>query len=336
MYLGIDIGGTVTKLGLFCGDLNLIAEETIETDSIRHPGTACDILADRVQQFMCYDGASPNRPLAVGVAAPGVFDKQTGLVKQAANLPQWENRNLYADLSHVIGSTVVLVNDASAAALAEFQHRELKETNSLVLLTLGTGIGGGIVIDGRPVTGSHGCGAEVGHMVIDHSVGARSCGCGRVGHLEAYAGARGVVKRTDDQLAAGEASTLHARTLLEPLTPKVIAEEAEAGDPLSQLIIKQTAFYLGVGISQICHVIDPDHVVLGGGMNFGGTKTELGRSFLNDIRQTLRQFSLDQIAESTEVEFSALGNAAGVRGAAIFARSYVNIGTPDGSCVLTP
>ena len=159
----------------------------------------------------------------------------------------------------------------------------------MVIFTLGTGIGGGIIIGDLLVVGEHSHGGECGHFIIDYRDDARMCGCGQRGHLEAYASATAVIKRTEEALAEGRKSSLVGR--LEAgaeLTPLLIAAEAEAGDSLALEIVLDTARFIGIGTVSMMHTIDPAGVVLGGAMTFGGQATDLGRRFLATVKEEVR------------------------------------------------
>jgi len=166
-------------------------------------------------------------------------------------------------------------------------------------------------------------GAECGHLVVDYSDSARICGCGQPGHLEAYASATGVVKRTADGLAAHRDSTLNGRLEQdERLSAKMVSEEAAKGDVFAREIVLETAMYLGRGIADLIHTIDPSGVVLGGAMNFGGPRSSLGMDFLNEIRRVARGKIFPVLAERTRIDFARLGSVAGMVGAAGIARQF--------------
>jgi len=199
----------------------------------------------------------------------------------------------------------------------------------MVLLTLGTGIGCGIIIGGVSVDGENSHGAECGHIIIDCAEGARVCGCGQPGHLEAYASATALIKRTWEALDAGWTSSLSKRIREEEQRPEhekkgipeLIAEEAEAGDGLSRHLVMETARYLGIGVVSLMHTIDPNGVFLGGAMTFGGNERPLGRRFLARIREEVWRRAFALLAERTVIDFASLGGDAGCIGAAGIARA---------------
>jgi glucokinase len=257
----------------------------------------------------------------VGLGTPGTQDIPAGLLLDPPNLPGWTNFPIRDTLSHHCQLPVSYANDAGAAAYGEFWVGRGKDLSSMVLFTLGTGIGCGIIVDDVSIDGAHSHGAECGHIIIDYHENARPCSCGRTGHLEAYCSAISVVKRTDEALRQGRPSSLTSRLKEEgTLTPLMLTEEAEAGDELALEIILETARYLGVGVVSVMHTIDPAGVVLGGAMDFGGPRTALGRRFLERVQQevTLRAFPVP--AERTTIEYALLGGDAGYIGAAGIAR----------------
>jgi glucokinase len=202
-------------------------------------------------------------------------------------------------------------NDANAAALGEFWVGAGKGTHSMVLYTLGTGVGGGIVIGNHVLQGEHSHGAELGHMKIEMT-NPRQCGCGRWGCLEAYASATAVVKRAEEALNAGTKSSLTGLTA--ELSARDVFEAAQAGDALSDKIVEETAYYLAVGTTNMLHTVDPDMVVFAGGM------IAAGENLLERIRKYVKELAFPVPAEKCQLCYAKLGNDAGFIGAAGCAR----------------
>jgi glucokinase len=257
-----------------------------------------------------------------GLGSPGTMDVSAGTLLDPVNLPGWQNFRIVDRLSHHCGLPLTFANDASAAAFGEFWIGSGSKFQSLVLFTLGTGIGCGIILDGVSIDGRHSHGAECGHIVIDYHPDARICSCGQPGHLEAYASATALVKRTIEALESGMKTSLNGR--MEhgaELTPVLLGEEAEAGDAFSLDIILDTARFLAVGIVNLMHTIDPDGVLLGGAMTFGGQNSPLGRKFLATIREEVRRRAFPIPATETTIDYASLGSDAGYIGAAGLARA---------------
>ena len=226
-------------------------------------------------------------------------------------------------MSELCGKPVGFANDANAAAFGEYWAGSGRQYNSLVMFTLGTGVGGGIILDGVSLDGSHSFGSELGHIIVDSRHDARLCvwGGGQ-GQLEAYASAPAVAARTADLLAAGRTSTLAARVAQgEELTSLMLFEEAEQGDELSQEVIVETARLLGVGIVSVVHAVDPEAVILGGAMNFGGHATATGRLFLDRVRAEFQARAYHVVCESVSIDYATLGGDAGYIGAAGIGRT---------------
>ena len=278
-------------------------------------------MGEAVHRAIREAGLEPAAIVRVGLGSPGGMDIPQGMLTTTINLTGWDNFPIRDRVSHYCRMPVTFENDANAAAYGEYWVGSGRDFQSMVLLTLGTGIGCGIIIGDLVVQGAHSHGGEAGHVIIDPSDEARMCGCGWRGHLEAYASATAVIKRTREALDAGRSSSLTNRLAAgDELTPKLIAEEAEQGDSLSNEIISETARYLGIGTVNVMHVVDPDVVLLGGAMTFGGSENELGRRFLGRVREVVQQLARPIPARDTILDFATLGGDAGYIGAAGVAR----------------
>jgi glucokinase len=320
LFLGIDVGGTGIKIGLTDDQgatLDFIAIETLEPqgpeDAMRRVNIACEEILNRC-------GLSKKQVLRAGLGTPGSQDIRKGLLLQPPNHPHWHHFPIVKCLEDALGMPVSYANDANAAAFGEFWVGTGKVHDSMVLLTLGTGVGGGVIIDNELIVGQNSFGGECGHMIIDPSPNARLCawGGGR-GHLEAYASASGVTARAREELRAGAHSILASD--IEKITAKKIFEAAEQGDAWSLSFIEQTGGYLAIGITSMVHMVDPGLVVLGGAMNFGGPNSKTGQRFLESVRNGFRERTFQNVKAGTTIEFASLGADAGYIGAAGIARS---------------
>jgi len=216
---------------------------------------------------------------------------------------------------------VTFANDANAAAYGEFWVGSGREYDSLVLLTLGTGVGGGIIIGDLDIEGAHSHGSECGHIIVDPHESGRLCPCGQTGHLEAYASAKSLVARAEEALGSVTTGSLAAAVAGgERLTPILIGRAAEDGDPLATELVMETARWLGIGIVTLMHTIDPEAVMIGGAMTFGGESGPVGRAFLGRIHEEVRRRTFPTLAAKTVIGFASLGGDAGSIGAAGLAR----------------
>lgn len=319
-YVGIDLGGTNIKIGVVDDLGRTLVRHSLPTQSERGPEDAARRMGKAVLDMLAEIGLASHQVARAGLGSPGTMDIPAGLLLEPHNLPGWHNFPLRDRVSYHCGLPVTFANDAAAAAYGEFWVGGGRDFGSLVLLTLGTGIGGGIIIGNLSIDGEHSHGAECGHIIIDSREDARICPCGQPGHLEGYASATAVIKRTEEALAAGRASTLARRAQTEPLSPLLVAQEAEAGDALALELVLETARYLGIGIVTLIHTIDPTGVLLGGAMTFGGPDSALGRRFLERVREEVRRRAFPVLAQRTVIDFASLGGDAGFVGAAGLAR----------------
>jgi glucokinase len=320
-FVGIDLGGTSVKLGLVDDLGRTIHRFSIPTETDKGPEDASRRIGLAVHRLIEEAGLQRSAIGAVGLGSAGPMDIPGGKLRETANLPGWNYFPLRDRVAHHCEMPVVFTNDAAAAAQGEFWIGSGREFDSMMLLTLGTGIGCGIIINGYNLLGENSYGAESGHIIIDFADNARMCGCGRPGHLEAYASATAVARITQEALDRRRASSLTTRIAQgAQLTSKLVAEEAEAGDVLSLEIVVATARHLGVGIASLMHMVATNCILLGGAMNFGGNQNKLGRRFLAEVREEVVRRVVPRLTDRVVVDFASLGGDAGYLGAAGTAR----------------
>ncbi|MCC9607470.1 ROK family protein [Blastopirellula sp. JC732] len=320
-FFGVDVGGTNIKIGLVDDEGRTLAYKKIATDEHHGPASAMRRVGVELHAMLAEVGLTMAEVASIGLATPGTMDLANGKLLEAHNLPHWFNFPIRQALEEETGATVVLANDANAAAFGEYWLGSGREFHSMVLLTLGTGVGGGIIVNDALIEGDHGFGSECGHIIIDFNDDARAIPTGQRGHLEAYASGTAIVKRTQEAIDAGEKSSIMARMNNgEKLTPLLVAEEAERGDELSLFIVMETARYLGIGVVSLMHTIDPGAVVLGGAVNFGGADSPLGTMFIERVREEVKRRAFPVPGKKTAIRFTSLGANAGYLGACGLAR----------------
>jgi glucokinase len=313
-FLGIDLGGTNIKSGVVDDEGRVMSSVSLKTHAEQGPAVGLDNLVEAGKQAVAKSGLEWERISAVGLGSPGTMDIDAGLLLEPPNLPGWDNLPIRRLLSARLEKPVVLQNDGNAAAYGEYWIGAGKDSHSLVMFTLGTGVGGGIVVGGTILQGRHSHGGECGHIIIEAENGRR-CSCGGYGHLEAYASATAVVQRALEALEASrDPSTLRSINPAD-LTSRAIAEAAQANDHVARQLMHETAHYLAVGAVSLMHTIDPDIVVFGGGM------IAAGAPFLEAIRGGIRTMAFPIPAGRTRIEYALLGGDAGFIGAAGCARS---------------
>jgi glucokinase len=322
LYIGLDVGGTSMKAGVVDESGRPLSGVTLPTEAPRGQEFGLNRMCETIREAAAAAGVGMERISAIGVATPGTMDIPAGIILDAVNMKPWRNVPVRRHIQETFTLPTAFQNDANAAAYGEFWAGAGRGARSMVLFTLGTGVGGGIIVNGDEggyvVEGEHSHGAEVGHIKIEMT-NPRQCGCGRLGCLEAYASATAVALRAREALEAdGGRSSLHAvlRSGAE-LTSRDVFDAAAAGDELAGRIVEETAYYLAVGAMNLMHVIDPDLVVFGGGM------TAAGDGFLDRTRAHVRRLAFPVPAERTRIVYAQLGSDAGFIGAAACGRRLV-------------
>ena len=321
LYAGIDLGGTNIKAGLVDDRGRTLAFHTEPTRVDQGPEDAAARMGRAVHTLAGLAGVAIDDVARVGLGTPGPHDLAAGVILRAGNLPGWDGFPIRDRVALHAGRPVTYANDANAAAYGEFWIGSARDASSLVMLTLGTGVGGGIIIGDTNVEGAHSHGSECGHIIVDTSSSARTCPSGHAGDLEAYCSATALVARAREALGRGATGHLAAAvTGGEKLTPILVSKAAEGGDQLARELIVDTARWLGIGIVTLMHTIDPDMVVIGGAMTFGGESAPIGKMFIDAIRAEVRARAFPLLAEKTAIRYASLGGDAGYIGAAGLAR----------------
>ena len=325
-YVGIDLGGTNIKVGVLNDAGETLSYLSTPTLVERGADDATKRMAAAVHEAITKAGLKPSDVAGVGLGSPGTLDLPSGSLVRPSNLPGWDFFPIRDRLSEYSGLPVTFAHDGPAAAFAEYWVGAGKGEEGLILLTLGTGVGCGIVLNGHVWNGTHSHGGEAGHNLIDTSENARWCKCGQRGHLEAYASATGVANRTIEYVEAEFKTSLAPRVRSRKRNdevPKMVFEEAEKGDELAIRIVKETARYLSHGMISLIHTLDPSCLLLGGAMTFGGDETETGRLFLKTVEDETRSRIFLHLAERLRLGYATTGNAAGYIGAAGLARQEI-------------
>lgn len=293
--VGVDIGGTTIKLAILDADGNLIDKWQIPTNIENNGALIPAELVASIKIKLIETNSSTADLQGIGIGVPGPVDES--VVKRAVNLG-WENFPLRKIMEQELHTPVTLLNDANAAALGELWKGTTKALNSIVFVTLGTGVGGGIVIDGKIVNGKNASGGEIGHIPV-HAPSERLCGCGNTNCLECYGSALGMVKTMNE--LTGEETVSNA---------KEIFERIAQGDKLAKETLAITTDYLARAIAGILNTLDPEELVIGGGLS------EAGKTFLFPLKQALEKYAFPQIKKQIQMRASVLGNDAGIYGAA--------------------
>ncbi|MCX7920120.1 MAG: ROK family glucokinase [bacterium] len=308
--IGIDLGGTFIKSALVDEQGHILTRLEIPTKANDGFPVVVAQLQELTQQLV--DVACKNRGEVVGacVATPGLVDFKTGIVRVAPNFARWVNVPLLPEMQKGFSFPYYIENDANAAAFGEKWMGAGKDNQTVIVLTIGTGIGGGLIFDGKIWHGADGAGGEPGHINLIPD--GLQCGCGNYGCLEAYASATGIVKRTIIAIESGETTKITELVShdLSKITSKLVYEAAVAGDKLARKILLETGKYLGIGIATLINLLNPEMVILGGGV------MKSGDWLLIPAREEVKKRAFKFLAERTAIVLAKLGNDAGMIGAA--------------------
>lgn len=300
---GIDVGGTTVKLAFFDEQGTLLDKWEIPTITEDGGSRILPDIALAVQGYLQDKQIASDNIIGIGVGVPGPVSG-AGIVNRCVNLG-WGVLNIVEELSRLTGLPVKAGNDANVAALGEYWKGGGAGCENMIMATLGTGVGGGIVLGGRVLHGSHGAGGEIGHMVLNRNETER-CGCGKQGCAEQYCSANGLARLARLRLAADEkASSLRA---VENIMAKDVFDAGKAGDALALEVLEQYYAYLGEFLANLSCVADPEVIVLGGGV------CKAGQVLLDGIEPYFRKYVF-HAASQVRFEIAKLGNDAGAYGA---------------------
>ncbi len=320
-FIGLDVGGTTMKCAVVTGEGRPLSKPVVmDTNPERGQETGLETMCETIRRAIAAANLTLADIAAIGVATPGLGDIKKGLIIDPPNLKPWKNVAVREHIAKVFGKPTVYQNDANAAAYGEFWVGAAQEAKSMVLFTLGTGVGGGIIIDDKIIEGEHSHGGELGHMRIAMPDSGRQCGCGARGCLEAYASATNVVRRAREDMACwrGPSKLREYYTANNDVfTAKAIFQHASEGDELAMKVVDDTAYYLALGACAIMATVDPEMIVFGGGM------VGAGEWFRSKIEDFVKRFGLPYPAKSVKIRFASLGSDAGFIGTAGCARLLV-------------
>ncbi|MBS7007029.1 ROK family glucokinase [Anaerostipes sp.] len=301
---GIDVGGTTVKLGLFKEDGSLVEKWEIPTRKENGGAHIIEDIGAALKENIAAHEIREDQLIGAGVGVPGAvlsFEK----VNECVNLG-WGQVNVAEELGKLLGCPVKVTNDANVAALGELWVGAAKDFCSAVMVTLGTGVGGGMIVDGQIINGSHGYGGEIGHMTVNPAE-TRRCNCGKTGCLELYASATGIVFETKKALKESDAETSLRR--MTDFSAKDIFDLAKEGDAFAAEQVDHLGEKLALAFGNITLTVDPEVFVLGGGVS------KAGNILLDAIKKHYRKYTFGAVTEGKFI-LASLGNDAGIYGAA--------------------
>ena len=315
MYIGVDLGGTKIKIGMVNEEGQIVSSGTIDTDASHDDKIIMRDMTVEIDRLIKQEGLQVKDIKSIGIGVPGLVDYEKGSIIYCTNL-SWYNIEAVSYLKKHFNVPVFIENDATVAAYAESLFGSTKEAKDSVFLTIGTGIGGGIIINNQIIRGAHGAGSEIGHMVIGENF--YDCNCGRNGCFETLASATAMIKYALHKMNTDYTDSSLKKIFEEnkQLEAKDIFDQAALGDPLALETVNRTAKYMAIGIANIYNILDPEIVAIGGGVS------KAGDSFFDLIRRNVSKMTL---VDSESINYGKivradLGNDAGIIGSAFLSK----------------
>lgn len=303
-YVGIDLSGPVLRAAL--------VDQNGQIEERREAKTEVDQILNQVAQVVANLRGSGPRIEAVGIAIPGLVNRNTDRVVVSRDLPSTVREDMHAEFMKASGARVEIENDANAAAYGEYKVGAGRGSRDMFYITIGEGIGGAIILDGKLWTGASGFAGEFGHITIDAE--GIECECGNTGCLETLASAPSIVRRANDRLYRDGTSSLSKLAINKNFTADDVAHEAKNGDDFSMMMIERTGRYIGIGVASVLNLLNIERVVLGGGV------MDAGELILNPIIHEARRRAFQPCFEATQIVAATLGPDAASIGVAMLAR----------------
>ncbi len=311
--IGIDIGGTNVKIALVDKNGTILYSNTIPTRSEMGYEYTVNNIKQGISDLMAETKSTKTNVEGIGFGFPGQIDYQNGIVKLLPNIPGWVEVPISEIMEKEFGITTKIDNDVRCASLGELNYGAGVGCQNLICITVGTGIGSGLIVNGKLVRGASNAAGELGHIKLTYQ-GGPLCGCGDYGCLEAYASGPAIVAMAEEYIKGGK-STKYRELANPDITPYLVAEAAKMGDNVAKRIFNIMGEYIGTGLASAVNLLNPEKIIIGGGV------AESGDLLLNPIKETLAKRAMPITAAAVEVVPAKLGNKAGVIGASLLINS---------------
>ena len=308
--IGIDVGGTNVKIALVDGEGKIIYSNSVPTYAQMGYEYTVNNIKQAIKDLMKETNTEAKDIQGIGFDFPGQVDCKTGVVKLAPNIPGWVNVPIAQMIEEEFNIPTRIDNDVRCAALGELKFGAGRGCENFVCITVGTGIGSGLVINGKVVRGAANAAGELGHIKLQMEDGPL-CGCGDSGCLEAFASGPSIVAMAQEYLKGGKSAKFRELAGDGEITPYIVAKAAEAGDPVAKRIFEKMGYYIGMGLTSVINLLNPEKIIIGGGV------AECGELLLDPIRRTINDRAMKVQRESVEIVPAELGNSAGVIGASM-------------------
>lgn len=310
--IGIDVGGTNVKIALVDNNGKIIYSNSVPTYAKMGYEYTVNNIKQAINDLMKETNTTAKDIEGIGFDFPGQVDYKTGVVKLAPNIPGWVNVPIAKMIEDEFHIPTRIDNDVRCAALGELKFGAGKGCENFICITVGTGIGSGLVINGKLVRGASNAAGEIGHIKLQMNDGP-ICGCGDTGCMEAFASGPCIVAMAQDYIKGGKSTKFREMAAAEgsEITPYMVAKAAEAGDPVAKRIFEIVGEYIGIGLTSVINLLNPEKVIIGGGV------AEAGDLLLEPIRKTIKERAMVVAGEAVEIVPAQLGNSAGVIGASM-------------------
>ena len=310
--IGIDVGGTNVKIALVDDNGKIIYSNSVPTYAKMGYEYTVNNIKQAIKDLMKETNTTPSDIEGIGFDFPGQVDCKTGVVKLAPNIPGWVNVPIAQMIEDEFHIPTRIDNDVRCAALGELKFGAGRGCENFICITVGTGIGSGIVINGKVVRGATNAAGELGHIKLQMN-GGPICGCGDTGCLEAFASGPAIVAMSQEYIKGGKSTKFREMAAVEggEITPYMVAKAAEEGDPVAKRIFEIVGEYIGIGLTSVINLLNPERVIIGGGV------AESGELLLGPIRKTIKERAMVVAGNAVEIVPAQLGNSAGVIGASM-------------------
>ncbi|WP_203648659.1 ROK family glucokinase [Secundilactobacillus yichangensis] len=318
--IGIDLGGTTTKIAFVSQEGDILQKWSIPTDVSENGKHIVPNIIASLKKTMTDSGYTKDQFMGIGMGTPGAVDIENGTVIGAYNLNWTTTQRVRDQIQAGVGLQLVLENDANVAALGEFWKGAGEKDSDVIFVTLGTGVGGGVIAGGQLLHGINGGAGEIGHITVQPN--GYLCTCGKRGCLEQYSSATGIVHVAKDMAAefTGKSRLKELFDNNEEVTSKMVTYLADNGDILASRIIDRVSFYLGLALANCANILNPANIIIGGGVSAAGN------TLLQPTTRYFQENTFPAVRDSTRIKLAQLGNDAGAIGASSLALRFENAG----------
>ncbi len=313
--VALDVGGTKFIVAIVEDNGHILSKEYYLTHDEQGPARVIARLTECIYKTIKNAGLSMTEIGGISLAVAGIIDINRGIIAEAPNLYKWKNIPLASLIENEIGMPAFVINDASAAALGEYKYGRGWGVESMIYITVSTGIGGGLIINGKLYNGYNGCAGEIGHMIV--KIDGPLCNCGRYGCLESLASGTAMARMARDRIYKGDQDTILKKMDVSRITAKDIAVAARKGDQFCLELIEEAGFFLGVGFANLVNIFNPQMIVVGGGV------AQMGDMLLRPAKKSMKQHAFKLPSRAAHVVKSKLGQDAGILGAAVYIRGII-------------